>query len=126
MTHGGKRKGAGRRAGAKDLAAKEEVQSLSVQARAHTAAALDALVKVATKGQSEAACVSAASVLLDRGYGRPMQSVEHAGAGGGPIKHDLSGLGDEQLAQLKAILGSIAVSRGDKRGDTPPGDETER
>jgi uncharacterized protein DUF5681 len=36
--------------------------------------AIAALVKVMTKGKSEAARVSAATALLDRGWGRPKQS----------------------------------------------------
>ena len=44
-----------------------------------------ALVKVATDGESEAARVSAAIAILDRGYGKPRQSLEHAGVEGGAI-----------------------------------------
>jgi len=42
-------------------------------------------VRICTKGLSEAAVVSAAVALLDRGYGRPVQALEHTGEGGGPI-----------------------------------------
>ena len=38
--------------------------------------AIAALVKVMTKGKSEAARVAAANALLDRGWGRPKQSDE--------------------------------------------------
>lgn len=123
MAHGGKRPRAGRKPGAKDRAAKGEVANLSVQARKHTPAMLKALVKVATAGMSEAAQVSAATAILDRGYGRPMQSLEHTGAGGGPIKHDLSGLSDEQLKQLANILGSIAPAGSGAGGDQAAGGE---
>jgi hypothetical protein len=37
--------------------------------------ALDVLVDVAENGSSEAARVSAANAILDRGYGRPIQGV---------------------------------------------------
>lgn len=43
---------------------------------------------------------------------------EHTGPGGGPIKHDLSGLSDEQLTQLAHILGSIAPAGNRTGGDT--------
>jgi hypothetical protein len=33
-----------------------------------------------------AARVSAASALLDRGWGKPVQSMEHSGHDGGPIE----------------------------------------
>ena len=118
MPKGGKRAGAGRKPGSKDRAAAGEVASLSALARKHTPAALNALVKVAKSGLSEAAQVSAASAILDRGYGRPMQSMEHTGAGGGAIKHDLSGLPDEQLEQLRTILGTAAVLGGNRRRDS--------
>lgn len=45
-------------------------------AREHCGAALDALVKVCTSGESETARVAAASALLDRGYGKPSQHVD--------------------------------------------------
>lgn len=49
---------------------------------------------------------------------------ELTGANGGPIKHDLSGLSDEQLAQLETIFGAIAgvdLDRGRSGGDTAKG-----
>jgi hypothetical protein len=50
-----------------------EVQQNRPPARA---TAIDALVKIATKGKSESARVSAAITLLDRGFGKPTQPVE--------------------------------------------------
>lgn len=127
MARGGKRPGAGRKPGAKDRAAAGEVASLSALARKHTPEALRTLVNVATKGMSEAAQVTAATAILDRGYGRPMQSMEHSGPNGGPIKHDLSGLSDEQLAQLKDILGTATpLARGGAGGNQAAGGEAER
>lgn len=85
MALGGKRPGAGRPRGAKDKATREAGGELAKLARTHTATALGALVHVATNGESEAARVSAASAILDRGYGKPPQP--HDGDGqGGPIK----------------------------------------
>ena len=126
MAHGGKRPGAGRRPRAKDRAAAAEVASLSALARQHTPLALKTLAKVAAKGMSEAAQVSAATAILDRGYGRPMQSMEHSGPGGGAIKHDLSVYSDEHLAQLSAILGTATNARRGAGGDTPEGGEAKR
>lgn len=108
------------------MASAGEVKSLAVLARQHTTLALNTLAAVARKGQGEAAKVSAAVAILDRGYGRPTQSVEHAGPGGTPIKFDLSTLGDEQLTQLRSILGSLAVTGGGGRRDTAEGGGTER
>jgi hypothetical protein len=44
-----------------------------------------ALVEIATRGTSESARVTAAMGLLDRGYGKPRQTVENTGEGGGPM-----------------------------------------
>jgi hypothetical protein len=60
---------AGERKRAEDI----EIQQL---ARQHGATAIDALVKIAIKGKSESARVSAAIALLDRGFGKATQPVE--------------------------------------------------
>lgn len=83
---GGKRPGAGRPKGAKDRLTREAGATLSDLARQHTAAALQTLVDIAKDGESEAARVSAANALLDRGYGKPPQAFEHTGKDGGPIQ----------------------------------------
>lgn len=74
--HGGKRKGAGRPAGSRSRATFNQKATLSELARDHTDVALSALVDIAMNGESESARVSAATALLDRGYGRPRQAVE--------------------------------------------------
>jgi hypothetical protein len=93
---GGKRPGAGRPKGSKDVATREQGATLAELARAHTDTALQALVKVAKSGESEAARVTAATAILDRGYGRPTQSHEHTGKDGGPIEYQ--NLSDEEIA----------------------------
>jgi hypothetical protein len=72
---GGSRPGAGRPKGRRDA------KTLEIQAAAKEYAgdALAALAEVALNGKSEGARVSAASALLDRGYGRPRQAIEHTG-----------------------------------------------
>ncbi len=76
---GGKRPGAGRPKGAKDKLTREAGATISELAREHTETALKVLVQVATKSESDAARVSAANALLDRGYGKASQPVEHGG-----------------------------------------------
>jgi hypothetical protein len=44
-------------------------------ARQHSGVAIEALVKIARSGKSEAARVSAANSLLDRGWGKPTQPI---------------------------------------------------
>lgn len=68
---GGKREGAGRPSGAKNIATAELKLSLSELARAYTDDALSALFEVARYGRSEQARVSAAIAILDRAYGKP-------------------------------------------------------
>ena len=70
---GGKRTGAGRPSGRRNKATVEQKLTLEELARTHTDAALAVLVEVAQDGQSEAARVSAANSILDRGYGKPRQ-----------------------------------------------------
>lgn len=83
---GGKRPGAGRPKGAVDRATAEQKATLEELARAHTETALGVLVQVAQKSDSDAARVSAATIILDRGYGKARQAIEHTGKDGGPIQ----------------------------------------
>jgi len=93
---GGARPGAGRKPG-KLGAAK---RALSEMAKDHAETALQTLVHIATKGEGEAARVSAANAILDRAYGKPPQALEHTGPNGGPIQQvtrriiDPDGTGD--------------------------------
>lgn len=70
---GGKRAGAGRPIGRRNKATVAQKLTLEELARTHTETALAVLVEVAQHGQSEAARVSAANSLLDRGFGKPRQ-----------------------------------------------------
>jgi hypothetical protein len=70
---GGKRAGAGRPSGRRNKATVEQKLTLEALARAHTDTAVAVLVEVAQHGQSEAARVSAANSILDRGYGKARQ-----------------------------------------------------
>lgn len=87
MARGGKREGAGRKPGAPNKLTTEQNATLTELARQHTATALDTLVRIAKTGQSEAAQVSAANSILDRAYGKPVQSVEHSGPNGAPMQN---------------------------------------
>lgn len=74
---GGARPGAGRKPGAVSQAKRD----LAAMAKDHAEAALKVLVEVANdKKEGGAARVSAASAILDRGYGKPRQQVELDGA----------------------------------------------
>lgn len=68
---------------------------IRVIAQLHTEAAINTLVEICMHGLNEGARVSAALALLDRGYGKPQQTVEI-------IADDGADLLREQLEQLRA------------------------
>jgi hypothetical protein len=74
-SHGGMREGSGRPAGAGNKATSELKASLSELAREYTNDALDTLVEVMQSSQSDSARIAAATVILDRGYGRPTKTT---------------------------------------------------
>jgi hypothetical protein len=110
---GGKRTGAGRPKGAKDVATRKQGGTIAELARGHTKAALDALVTIAKSGESEGARVSAATAILDRGYGKPTQAHEHSGRDGGPIEY--RSMSDEEIA---ARIAAHETARGDRPSTT--------
>ena len=79
MPRGGYRSGAGRPTGSLNKTTSKQSQRLSELAKDYTHDALLTLVDVAKNGRSDAARVSAANALLDRGYGKPAvkEEVEH-------------------------------------------------
>ena len=79
---GGARKGAGRPKGSRSAATIEQQATISELARAHGSIAIEALAYIATKGESESARVSAANALLDRGYGKSVQAMDHTSSDG--------------------------------------------
>jgi hypothetical protein len=79
MSAGGKRLGAGRPKGSRDKATAAQGSVLSELARQYTEVAIMTLVEICQKSDSDAARVSAAAHLLDRGYGKAPQGLEHKG-----------------------------------------------
>lgn len=75
--HGGKRQGAGRKPGSKSRATKQAKATLSKLAQALAPEALETLAEIMKDVEAPAAArVSAANAILDRGYGRPVQTDE--------------------------------------------------
>ena len=109
----GKREGAGRKQGSKDrkprsppviIAKAQEKRELREAARQYTGEALRTLATICNSGQSEAARVSAACALLDRGYGKPTQQVENG------LPGEFSALSDAELdAQIAEGIEHIAT-----------------
>ena len=71
---GGVRQGAGRPAGSQNRATVDMKARLSMLAREYTYVAFEALVEVAANGTSETARITAATALLDRGFGKPREA----------------------------------------------------
>ena len=119
MARGGRREGAGRKKGSKDrrprsspiiIANAQEKRELREAAREYTERALKTLAAICSEGQSEAARVSAACALLDRGYGKPTQQVETGSPG------DFTGMSDAELdAQIAEGIEHIATHQANGR-----------
>lgn len=73
--------------GGRPKARLDDGRTLAEVAREHTVEAVKALVDVVQSEQSsDSAKVAAATAILDRGWGRPTQALEHTGKDGGPIE----------------------------------------
>lgn len=72
MARGGKREGAGRPKGSMNKATAD----VKAAAQEYTQDALEVLAQIMKAGESETARVAAANSLLDRGHGKPKQSME--------------------------------------------------
>ncbi len=79
---GGARKGAGRKPGSPTTKTRESAIKLSELARSHTMDALKTLIDVCMNSPSDTARITAANALLDRGYGKPQQSMDHSSSDG--------------------------------------------
>lgn len=84
-------------------------EDLKLAARAHTAVALQTLVEVCKSG-GDSARVSAASALLDRGYGKPTQTIE------ANVKRSIVDLTDAELAAIASGSGEGAFGAEDGPG----------
>lgn len=56
--------------------------------------------------------LEALKFLRDTGWGRPAVAVTVSGPGGGPLRFDLSGMTDEELASIETIYRTAAARRG--------------
>jgi hypothetical protein len=105
-----------------------EISNIVVEARKYSGLAVDTLVALAKDGQTDNSRFSAAVELLNRGYGRPAQSLDlHLSADA--ITKRLSDMTDAELAALEArmiaaapIVLEATAEVSDDAGELPDGD----
>ena len=116
---------------APDLTAADRrpIPNLVVEARKYSALAIDTLVELTKNKYTAPTRYNAATALLDRGYGRPAQSLDlHLSADA--ITKRLTDMTDAELAALEqrmiTIPGSLALEHVDEPqadGDTDAGQD---
>jgi hypothetical protein len=79
-------------------------------AKAQSHAALLALADVLRRGNPAAARVSAATAILDRAWGKPMQPLEHTGPDGERLFPPAVDLDDEHLDRLVALARDLRTA----------------
>lgn len=68
---------------------KEQVD-LETACKELTPAALDVVVAIMESGDNERNRFAAAQYILDRGWGKPKQALEHSGKDGGPLNIEIT------------------------------------
>ena len=99
-----------------------------VEARKYSGLAVDTLVELTKDSHTDSTRFAAATALLDRGYGRPAQSLDlHLSADA--ITKRLSDMTDAELAALEArmiaaapIVLEATAEVSDDAGELPDGD----
>jgi hypothetical protein len=76
---------------------------LTVESRKYAGLALRTLAEIARHGRSDTARISASTALLDRGFGRPAQSVDF-NLTADVVSKRLSELSDAELTALEARM----------------------
>lgn len=102
----------------------------AVRAEITVASITEGLLRISKKAEDtgEAAGLAVARLGhmdLAKLHGHIKDKHEHTGANGGPIKHDLSGLSDDALAKIEALLGTDTNTRRNKSGDQATGSAQE-
>ena len=82
------------------------IASLTLAARRHALDAIRTLARISKAGKSETARITAAVALLDRGYGRPGQSIEMK-LDADLLTRRISDLSLEELAILESKLKAL-------------------
>lgn len=94
----------------------KQVLEVIALARQHTVEAIEALAKIVKNGESEAAIVSAANTLLDRGWGKAPQHLTIGDEENEPTR---AGDDAERLVQLARKVAAATI--GSRVDETVPG-----
>ena len=104
-----------------DGADRRTVGNLVVEARKFSGLAVDTLVELTKNTHTDSTRYAAATALLDRGYGRPAQSLDlHLSADA--ITKRLSDMTDAELAALEARMITIPAALALEHADKPQAD----
>lgn len=87
----------------------KELKGVQELARTHALLAINVLARVAKSGKSESARVAAATALLDRAFGKPVQMTELSGKNGAPIEVKFEDKTPAEVARRLAFLLSKGV-----------------
>lgn len=68
----------------------EEQRTLEAMCRERTTEALATVLTIMAEGENERNKLSAAQFVIERGWGKAVQAMEHTGADGGPIDHSIT------------------------------------
>jgi hypothetical protein len=106
------------------------IPNVVAEARKYSALAIDTLVELTKDSHTDSTRFAAATALLDRGYGRPAQSLDlHLSADA--ITKRLSDMTDAELAALELRMIAAApiviehVEEPPPDGDNPDGSDTD-
>jgi hypothetical protein len=104
-----------------DGADRRTVGNLVIEARKFSGLAVDTLVELTKDNHTDSTRFAAATALLDRGYGRPAQSLDlHLSADA--ITKRLSDMTDAELAALEARMIAIPAALALEHADEPQAD----
>src|SRR5262245_3609301 len=99
----------------------KEIAEVKELAREHMPAAIEALVSIMNNTKaSDAARVSAANALLDRGYGKPPQHITDESARSYVVRlPEVANSAEEWLASVKAELRPPSLPASDQASSKP-------
>jgi hypothetical protein len=94
----------------------KSIASLTIESRKYAFDAIRTLARITKSGRSETARIAAAVALLDRGFGRPSQSVE-MNLTADMVSKRISELSDRELTMLEQRM--IVLDGADLDGEQP-------